>query len=122
VGLLARLIEACGVTTVGLALGRDVALAARAPRLLCLRWPFGHVLGETGNGDQQRTVLRNMFAMARLAPYPGLVVTLPYRWRRERYQQVVDWAAESDALALARAEAMALQHDGVPDQAVAAGT
>ena len=47
-GLLAREIETCGVTTVGFALVRDVAIAARAPRMLYLRWPFGHALGEPG--------------------------------------------------------------------------
>jgi D-proline reductase (dithiol) PrdB len=103
------LIEACGVTTVGLALDRDVALAAHAPRLLYLRWPFGHALGEPHNIDQQRTVLRDMLSMARLAPNPGLVLTLPYRWRRETYDPIADWGSGSDAFlqAMARARARA---------------
>jgi hypothetical protein len=107
VGLLARLIEACGVTTVGLALVREVAEAAHAPRLLYLRWPFGHALGEPGNVDQQRTILRDMFAMARVAPDPGLVVSLPYRWRRETYAPIVDWTTESETFAQSLATAMA---------------
>jgi hypothetical protein len=91
VGLLAREIEARGVTTVGLALVREVAVAARAPRFLYLRWPFGHALGEPGNVAQQRTVLHDMFSMAASAPRPGLVLDLPYRWRRESYPAVADW-------------------------------
>ena len=109
------------MTTVGLALVRDVALTAHAPRLLYLRWPFGHALGEPGNIDQQRTVLHDMLSMARLAPHPGLVVTLPYRWRREQYEPISNWAAASDAFVLALAEAMAAHADRMPDRAVKLG-
>jgi D-proline reductase (dithiol) PrdB len=49
VGLLAREIEACGVTKVGLALVQELAIAVNAPRMLFLHWPFGHALGEPGN-------------------------------------------------------------------------
>ena len=97
-GLLAREIEARGVTTVGLALVKEVAVAAHAPRFLYLRWPFGHALGEPGNVAQQRTVLHDMLSMAVSAPRPGLVVELPYRWRREKYAPVVDWKDPSEAL------------------------
>jgi hypothetical protein len=107
VGLLAREIEAAGVTTVGLALVRDVAVAAPAPRLLYLRWPFGHALGEPGRIEQQQTVLCDMFSMARSAPRPGLVVDLPYRWRRETYPPITDWAADSEAFRQALAHAAA---------------
>jgi D-proline reductase (dithiol) PrdB len=95
VGLLAREIEARGVTTVGLALVKEVAVAARAPRFLYLRWPFGHALGEPGNVAQQRRVLYDMLSMAVSAPRPGLVVELPYRWRRETYPPVDDWKTPS---------------------------
>jgi hypothetical protein len=98
VGLLARAIEAEGVTTVGLALVKEVAEAARAPRLLYLHWPFGHALGEPGNVAQQRTVLHDMLSMARSAPRPGLVIALPYRWRRETYAPIADWAVDSAAV------------------------
>jgi hypothetical protein len=98
VGLLGRAIEAEGVTTVGLALVREVAQAARAPRMLYLHWPFGHALGEPGNVNQQRTVLHDMLTMARRAPTPGLVVALPYRWRRQAYGPIADWTVDSVAV------------------------
>ena len=86
-----------GVTTVALGLVREVAVAARSPRFLYLHWPFGHALGEPGNVAQQRTVLHDMLSMAVSAPRPGLVVDLPYRWRRETYAPVVDWQQPSEA-------------------------
>jgi D-proline reductase (dithiol) PrdB len=106
VGLLAREVEAAGVTTVGLALVREVAVAAHAPRLLFVHWPFGHALGEPGRVEQQRTVLRDMLSMARRAPRPGLVVDLPYRWRRESYSPITDWTSDGAAFAAALARAL----------------
>lgn len=102
-GLLAREIEACGVTTVALALVRELAVAVKAPRMLFLHWPFGHALGEAGNRLQQRTVLHDAFSMAQAAPRPGLVVDLPYQWRRQQYTPIADWTVESSAFAEALA-------------------
>lgn len=94
------------MTTVALALVKEVAVAARAPRFLYLRWPFGHALGEPGNVAQQRTVLHDMLSMAAGAPRPGLVVELPYRWRRETYPPVADWNAPGAAFGAALARTM----------------
>ncbi len=58
---------------------------------------FGHALGEPGNVAQQRTILHDMLSMARAASRPGLVIELPYRWRRETYPPIVDWTADSVA-------------------------
>jgi D-proline reductase (dithiol) PrdB len=98
VGLLAREIEKRGVTTVGLALVKEVAAASRAPRFLYLHWPFGHALGEPSNIAQQRTVLHDMLTMASAALRPGLVVELPYHWRRETYPPIGDWQTPSRTL------------------------
>jgi D-proline reductase (dithiol) PrdB len=109
VGLLAREIEARGVTTVALALVKEVAVAAHAPRFLYLHWPFGHVLGEPGNIAQQRTVLHDMLSMAAIALRPGLVIDLPYRWRRETYSAVADWQTPSQILKSALSSHESLQ-------------
>ena len=84
-----------------LALVKEVAIAARAPRFIYLHWPFGHALGEPGNVAQQRTILHDMLSMAAHAPRSGLVVELPYRWRRETYVPIADWETPSDAIVLA---------------------
>ncbi|HSQ19097.1 MAG TPA: hypothetical protein VLR92_01860 [Blastocatellia bacterium] len=86
------------MTTSALALVKEVAVAARAPRFLYLHWPFGHALGEPGNVAQQRTVLHDLLSMATSAPRPGLVLELPYRWRREKYTSMVDWKSPSEAV------------------------
>ncbi len=105
-GLLAREIEACGVTTVSLALVRELAILVKAPRMLYLHWPFGHALGEPGNVNQQRTILHDLFSMARVAPRPGLIVDLPYQWKRQAYTPVSNWPTESEAFTQALEQAL----------------
>ncbi len=85
------------MTTVALALVHELAVLVKAPRMLSLRWPFGHALGEPHNPNQQQTVLHDVFSMAQLAPHPGLVVEMPYRWRREVYTPITDWTTPSQA-------------------------
>jgi D-proline reductase (dithiol) PrdB len=106
VGLLAREIEACGVTTVALANVRELAEEIRAPRMLSLHWPFGHALGEPEARDQQRAILHDMFSMAAAAPRPGLIVQLPYLWKRQAYPPIADWTEPSPAIATALADAL----------------
>ena len=111
-GLLAREIETQGVTTVALGLVKEIAEAAQAPRFLYLHWPFGHALGEPYNVAQQRTVLHDMLSMAVDAPRAGMVVELPYRWRRERYEEIGDWTAPGEALSSALAKSVAESGNG----------
>jgi hypothetical protein len=106
VGLLAREVEGAGITTAALALVREVAVEVRAPRMLYLHWPYGHAMGEPGNVEQQRAILHDLLSMARTAPRPGLLVDLPYRWRRETYPPIDDWNADSAAFTTALAAAI----------------
>jgi len=110
VGLLAREIEASGVTTVALALVRELAVLVKAPRMLYLHWPFGHALGEPYKRDQQYTVLHDVFSMAWCAPRPGLIVDLPYPWRRQTYPPISDWTRESQTFTQGLSQALQEEH------------
>ncbi len=50
-----------------------------------LRWPFGHPLGEPSHVAQQRAVLKEAFDALYRITEPGEIVDLPFRWRREKY-------------------------------------
>ena len=104
-GLLAREIEAAGITTSSLALVREIAVEVKAPRMLYVHWPYGHAMGEPGNVVQQRVILHDLLSMARRATRPGLLVDLPYHWRRETYLPISDWAVDSAAFTTALAAA-----------------
>lgn len=69
VGLLAGVLEAAGITTVCVALLRDVARTVRIPRALAVPFPFGSPLGGQGPGLQRR-VIRHALALLE-APGPG---------------------------------------------------
>ncbi|HEY8369518.1 MAG TPA: hypothetical protein VIM86_09425 [Thermodesulfobacteriota bacterium] len=85
-GLIARVIEAAGIPTVCISLVREVTERVRPPRAVYLRWPMGHPLGEPGRPAQQRQVLEDALDLLVSASTPGVIVDLPYRWRRERYR------------------------------------
>jgi len=95
------------LTSVALALVRELARAVQAPRPLYLHWPFGHALGEPGNRLHQLTILHDAFSMAESAPRPGLVIDLPYQWWRQQYAPIVDWSMESKAFKRAMAQTRA---------------
>lgn len=90
-GLIQRAIEAAGIPTVSISILRDVTEKVKPPRALCLRWPFGHPLGEPGNVAQQFTVLHEAFRFLYTA-VPGELRDLPYRWRRDTYAIPAEWS------------------------------
>jgi D-proline reductase (dithiol) PrdB len=85
VGLVQREIERMGIPTIGISIVREYSAKVKAPRTVFLRWPFGHPLGEPFNAAQQRVVLAEAFHALCDIENPGEIRDLPYRWRRERY-------------------------------------
>ena len=65
--------------------------------------------GEPDHREQQRTILHDALSLARAAPEPGLIVELPYRWKREVYPPIADWTADSPAFAATIARAIESQ-------------
>lgn len=89
-GLIARVIEAEGIPTVSISLQREITAQVKPPRAVYLRWPFGHPMGEPHRPAQQRQVLRDALDLLLAAREPGIIVDLPYRWRRDRYPGEVE--------------------------------
>ncbi len=84
-GLIQRVLEAGGIATVGVSIVRKFTEEVRPPRAIFLKWPYGHPLGEPFNVKQQRAVMERAFETLERAETPGLIVDLPYRWRKETY-------------------------------------
>jgi D-proline reductase (dithiol) PrdB len=57
----------------------------KPPRSIYLKWPYGHPFGEIGVVNQQKTVLKDALRLLETATEPGVIVDLPYKWRREKY-------------------------------------
>jgi hypothetical protein len=87
VGLIARVLEEHGISTVTVFLLHEIAEQVGAPRGLSVRWPFGHPLGEPGNVAQQTTMIHHALDLLVSAAEPGSLTALPYRWRREQWRR-----------------------------------
>lgn len=97
-GLVQRVVEEAGTPTVSITQAHAISERLRPPRVLFLRWPFGHALGEPGNVRQQRRVLWEMLRDLRERPFEerGKVREPGLRWRRETYAPVDFRALDED--------------------------
>lgn len=70
------------MATVSMTVQPHITAATGVPRAVHLRYPAGNQIGEAGKPIQQRTILRWALEAAAAATVPGVIVELPYRWRR----------------------------------------
>jgi D-proline reductase (dithiol) PrdB len=85
VGLIQREIEKVGIATIGISIVREFTEKVKPPRTVFLRWPFGHPVGEPDNIPQQRAVVLEALRALYQIEQPGTIIDLPFRWRREKY-------------------------------------
>ena len=81
-------IEAEGISTVLVMMYKEMAEKIHPPRVAHVRFPFGRPMGEPNNADQHRVVLEDALSVLETAAEAGMVVSLPYRWRREDYKRI----------------------------------
>ena len=82
VGLIANALEGAGLATLIISLRPDVTQGTGAPRAMHIRFPMGNPVGEPGRPRQQRRILLSALEVLAQLRSPGLLVELPYRWRR----------------------------------------
>lgn len=80
-----REIEKAGIPTVGVSIVREYTEKVRPPRTVFLKWPFGHPFGEPFNVAQQRAVLSEALGALCSIEEPGLIIDLPFKWKRHTY-------------------------------------
>lgn len=81
-GLIQRVVERQGISTVGVSTLMRYTEAVRPPRSIFLRWPMGHALGEPNFALQQTVVLKEALSLIEESSEEGVIKKLPYRWRR----------------------------------------
>ena len=79
-GLAARVLEEAGFTTVVLTPTHEFNRAVGIPRSVALAYPYGRLIGEVGDADGQRKVLKATLAVLEEAQTPGQVTHLPFEW------------------------------------------
>ena len=78
--LVARVLEAGGISTVTFTNARDIAARAGNPRQIFLNYPLGNPAGRPHDPENQRQVLRAGLKLLQEAQRPGIIVDLPYIW------------------------------------------
>ena len=82
-GLVARAVEAAGITTVTLNMLWPVQRAIGMPRVAAIEHPFGRPYGDVNDTRTQTQVLRAALRLAETATEPGCIEHLPFRWHEE---------------------------------------
>jgi hypothetical protein len=80
VGLVQRVLEATGISTVALSWIPDLTRAVGVPRLAGIGYPPGRPLGRPHDADGQRAVLRATLELLASATGPDTYVELPFEW------------------------------------------
>jgi D-proline reductase (dithiol) PrdB len=87
VGLVARVLEREGLTTVSLTSAIDITERLRPPRAAFLNFPLGNATGRPHDAEGQRRVLRGVLGLAETARKPGAIVELLERWPEPDWEQ-----------------------------------
>lgn len=70
VGLIQRIIEQQGITTVSLSLLREITEKVRPPRALFVPYPLGYPLGAPDDSALQTRIIRAAFALLSRNDWP----------------------------------------------------
>jgi hypothetical protein len=82
VGLISRVLEDAGLSTVCLVIWREVAENVIPPRALFVPFPLGAPLGPPGDFETQRGVLLELLEVLEQAGDPGAIIDSPLLWKR----------------------------------------
>ena len=80
IGLLARVFERAGITTVTVTGAPDITEKVRPPRAGWLNFPLGYSLGRPNEPDEQRAICLDVLSIASSATVPGNIASLDYQW------------------------------------------
>lgn len=82
-GLVARVVEEAGVSTVVVSTGRDLSAQVKAPRTVFVNFPMGNPFGRPFDAAQQRRILLDALHALESVEVGGELIDLPYEWGEE---------------------------------------
>jgi hypothetical protein len=80
VGLVQRVLEASGISTVTLSWIPDLTRAVGVPRLAGISYPLSRPMGAPHDAEGQRAVLRATLELLESASGPDTYIELPFEW------------------------------------------
>lgn len=73
-------IEGAGFTTINLSSTPGLTASVSVPRIAAIEYPMGRALGQPGDVDGQRAVVRATLQAVESLATPGGIVHLPFEW------------------------------------------
>lgn len=92
--VLARTLEAAGLSTVLVTQMPFWAEKTGVPRTLAVEFPFGHILGQPKDRDQQMRVIRQALEVLETAEEPGAIVHSEETWPVPQKEAYKAWQPE----------------------------
>ena len=89
--MLARTFEAAGMSTVLVTMMPYLSEKLGVPRTVGVEFPYGHPLGQPGDGDTQMKIVRAALAMVAEAKGPGEIRAPDLVWPQELLEAKRDW-------------------------------
>lgn len=89
IGLLARVFEREGLTTVTVTGARDITERVRPPRAGWLDFPLGNSVGRPNEPDEQRSICLDVLRLATSAAAPGAIADLDYTWPDPAWRETI---------------------------------
>lgn len=92
--MLARSLEAAGLSTILVTNMPFWAEKAGVPRTLAVEFPFGHMLGQPHDVAQHERVIGQALEVLETAAAPGAIVHSPEAWPVPQKEAAKDWQPE----------------------------
>lgn len=87
-GLLQRVFDQAGLSTISLTLVKEITQQVKPSRALFVEHPFGFTFGNLGERDLQRRILLDCFQAAVHVTIPGTIADLPYHWTHDNLREL----------------------------------
>lgn len=81
-GLIQRMAEEAGFSTISMGNAADRMAHIKPPRALLVKFARGSMFGEPGNVKRQRRILLGALEALKTMTNPGTVQELPYQWKK----------------------------------------
>ena len=92
--VLARILEEAGLSTILVTNMPFWVETIGVPRTLAVEFPYGHILGQPHNIEQQMKVIRQALAVLETADFPGRIIHSPEVWPIPTDVAIQDWQPE----------------------------
>ncbi len=87
-GLLQRVFDEAGLSTISLTLVKEITEQVRPSRALFVEHPFGFTFGSIGESSLQRRILADCLQAAEQMTTLGTIVDLPYKWKHDNLREL----------------------------------